>query len=341
VTPSPGAFPSSFILYILAFFLAFLLSLYGTPIAAGAARKFGIVDRPDGNLKEHGTPIPYLGGLSIYLSFLVALSLVYRYDSEILALLLAGTIVVLLGLIDDFGVLTPQVKFLGQLIAVAVLMKSGILIHIVFFPRWLNLVFTVVWLVGLINAMNIIDIMDGLSAGVAVIAATFLLVVSILNGRENLAMLMVVLVGAVLGFLRYNLAPAKIYMGDTGAMFLGLMLGSVSMINRYADQNPLAVFNPILILSIPVFDTVYVMILRTARGKNPVIGSRDHFALRLRKAGLSTDSTVYASYGISVATGILALINMRLGFYSSLGLLSGVLVFFLFLGIWLSRIRME
>jgi UDP-GlcNAc:undecaprenyl-phosphate GlcNAc-1-phosphate transferase len=329
------------ILYLLAFFLSFLLSLYGTPIAARAALKFGIVDRPDGRLKKHTDAVPYLGGLSIYLSFLVALSLVYRYDNQILAMLLAGSIIVLLGLVDDFGVLTPSVKLIGQLVAAGVLLKAGIMITIAVLPTWLNIVLSVLWLVGLTNAMNIIDIMDGLSAGVAVIAATFLLVVALFNGNQNLAILMVVLIGSTLGFLRYNLNPAKIYMGDTGSMFLGLMLGAVSMINKYDHENELAVLNPLLILSIPLFDTAYVMILRLWKGRNMMLGSKDHFALRLRKAGFSEESTVHASYCITVGTGILALINMKVGLYPSLGILAGVFLFFVGVGILLGRIKMD
>jgi UDP-GlcNAc:undecaprenyl-phosphate GlcNAc-1-phosphate transferase len=329
------------ILYLLAFFLSFFLSLYGTPIAARAAIKFGIVDRPDGKLKRHEEPVPYLGGLAIYLSFLLSLSLVYRYDSQILAMLLSGSIVVILGLIDDFGVLSPSVKLVGQLIAVGVLLKSGILIKIVIFPFWLNVLLSLFWLIGLTNALNIIDIMDGLSGGISLIAASFLLVVALYNGNTNLGMLMTVLIGSTLGFLRYNLFPAKIYMGDTGAMFLGLMLGAVSMINHYGDENRLAVLNPIWILSVPIFDTLYVMVLRLARGRNVILGSKDHFALRLRKAGLSTEGTVYLSYVISIVMGILALINMHCSWYQSIFISSGILLFFLGLGIYLGRIRME
>ena len=152
-------------LYLLTFTLAFLVALYGVPIARQAAMKYGIVDAPDGRLKHQKEPVPYFGGLAIYLAFLMSLAFTFEFRQDVLGIILGGTIVVMLGLIDDFGVLTPWTKLTGQLLAVFVLIKSGIRIEIAAFPEWLDLVLTVLWMVGLINAFNLLDIMDGLSAG--------------------------------------------------------------------------------------------------------------------------------------------------------------------------------
>ncbi|MDH4185589.1 MAG: undecaprenyl/decaprenyl-phosphate alpha-N-acetylglucosaminyl 1-phosphate transferase, partial [Nitrospira sp.] len=157
------------ILFVLTFGLALLLSLYGVPIARQAALKFGIVDAPDGRLKNQKEPVPYFGGLAIYLAFLMSLAFTFEFRQDVLGIILGGTIVVMLGLIDDFGVLTPWTKLSGQLLAVFVLIKSGIRIEIAALPDWLDLVLTVLWMIGLINAFNLLDIMDGLSAGVGAI----------------------------------------------------------------------------------------------------------------------------------------------------------------------------
>ncbi|HNV24962.1 MAG TPA: MraY family glycosyltransferase, partial [Nitrospira sp.] len=153
------------ILLALTFLVAVLLSVYGVPIARRAALKFGIVDSPDGRLKHQGEPVPYLGGLAIYLSFLVSLAFTFEFRQDVLGIVLSGTLIVMLGLIDDFGVLSPGTKLAGQFLAVFVLIKSGIRIEIASLPDWVDIILTVFWMVGIINAFNLLDIMDGLSAG--------------------------------------------------------------------------------------------------------------------------------------------------------------------------------
>src|SRR5437870_4288143 len=149
------------VLYLLAFVLALLLALYGVPVARRAALQFNVVDRPDGRLKHQSAPVPYFGGLAVYLAFLVSLALTFEFRQDVLGLVLGGTLMVMLGLIDDFGVLEPWPKLIGQLIAVFVLIRSGIRIEIAAFPDWLDLLLTVMWMIGIINAVNIIVVMDG------------------------------------------------------------------------------------------------------------------------------------------------------------------------------------
>ena len=160
------------LLLLLTFALACGIALYGVPLARQAALKYGIVDAPDGRLKHQKEPVPYFGGLAIYLAFLMSLAFTFEFRHDVLGIILAGTIVVMLGLIDDFGVLTPWTKLCGQLLAVFVLIKSGIKIEIAALPEWVDLVLTVLWMIGLINAFNLLDIMDGLSAGVGAVGAT-------------------------------------------------------------------------------------------------------------------------------------------------------------------------
>ena len=227
---------NEYFIYFLTFILALLLSLYVTPLVKKAALQFGIIDKPDGKLKQHKTPVAYLGGLAIYISFLISLALTFSFDQEVLGLLLAGTIIVVLGLIDDFGVLSPVVKLFGQSIAIFVLIRSGIYIKLEFMPWYVSFPLSFLWLIGITNAFNIIDVMDGLSTGVALICSLVLFVVGIWNDRITIAIMAISLGGSLLGFLRYNFEPAKIYLGDTGSMFIGMMMGALAMIGDYTSK---------------------------------------------------------------------------------------------------------
>jgi UDP-GlcNAc:undecaprenyl-phosphate GlcNAc-1-phosphate transferase len=219
----------------------------------------------------------------------------------------------MLGLIDDFGVLSPGTKLLGQLLAVFVLIKSGIRVEIAALPDWLGLALTMVWMLGIINAFNLLDIMDGLAAGVGLVSAVFLLVVALLNGDQTLAFMLTALAGSLLGFLRYNFHPATIYMGDAGAMFLGLMLGAVSMIGQYNGSHQLALLSPAFILGIPLYDTLFVIYIRILRGLPVFLGSPDHMALRLRQWGLTVPQVVSLSYLATAVMGAIGLALMRVG----------------------------
>jgi UDP-GlcNAc:undecaprenyl-phosphate GlcNAc-1-phosphate transferase len=329
------------LLYTLTFILALLLALYGVPIARRAALKYGIVDAPDGRLKRQQEPVPYFGGLAIYLAFLMSLAFTFEFRHDILGIILGGTIVVMLGLIDDFGVLTPATKLVGQLLAVFVLIKSGIRIEIAAWPDWLDLVLTIFWMVGLINAFNLLDIMDGLSAGVGAVSALSLLAVALLQGDQTIAVLLSALIGSLLGFLRYNWRPAKIYMGDTGAMFIGLLLGAMTMIEKYPGDHPLSLLTPVFILGIPIFDTLFVMFIRYRRGLPVFWGSPDHIAIRLRHWGLTVPQVVVISYLATAAMGGLGLLVMVISEKAALALVGGTAAFFVVAAVLLTRVDMS
>jgi UDP-GlcNAc:undecaprenyl-phosphate GlcNAc-1-phosphate transferase len=327
---------------ILGFFLAYLLALVGTPMARDAALRFGVVDRPDGNLKNHREPVAYLGGLAVFVAFLLSIGMTFEFDADLLALLLASTIVATVGLIDDFGALTPKPKVIGQTVAVFVLLKAGIAVQLAFMPWWLRIVLTVVWLVGISNAFNLVDIMDGLASGIGVIAATYLLVVAMLNGRFMVAAFTVALIGALLGFLRSNFYPATIYLGDCGSLFVGLTLGALAMVMDYTAHNPLGWLAPLYILAVPIVDTAYVMILRVRAGRKVYFGSPDHFPLRVRRRLDGwTAGTVLVAYGVAVIFGALGLLVLFLDPLSTLimtGIVAVIVSGFL---VWLALIPME
>lgn len=328
------------LIYILTFVLALIFSLYGTPVAREAAIKFNIVDRPDGRLKNQAEPVPYLGGLAIYISFLLSLAITFNFSNEVLGLLLSGTIIVLLGLIDDFGVLSPKVKFLGQIIATLVLIKSGIKIDIMFFPEWFDVLLTFFWIIGITNAFNIIDVMDGLSAGIAAIATFILFIVALINGNPLIAVFTIALTGSLIGFLKYNFHPARIYMGDTGSMFIGFMISALAMIGKYTLFNKIGILVPLVILGIPVFDTLFVMYIRYRRGLSMFKGSNDHFALRLRRWRLSVRQTVLLSYLTGSILGLCALLIIYLSDIHAALMLSMLAISIFVAGYYLEKIDM-
>jgi UDP-GlcNAc:undecaprenyl-phosphate GlcNAc-1-phosphate transferase len=319
----------SFVGLILTAVIATGISLYGVPLARKAALKYGIVDAPDGRLKHQKEPVPYFGGLAIYLAFLMSLAFTFEFRHDVLGIILGGTIVVMLGLIDDFGVLTPWTKLAGQLLAVFVLIKSGIRIEIAAFPEWLDLLLTMFWMVGLINAFNLLDIMDGLAAGVGAVSATGLLIVALLQGDQAIAFMLAALIGSLLGFLKYNWQPARIYMGDTGAMFIGLLLGAMAMIGKYPSAHPLSLLTPVFILGIPIFDTLFVMYIRYRRGLPIFWGSPDHIAIRLRHWGMSVRQIVTLSYGATAVGAGVGLLIMSASQEIAIGLCVGTTLVFL------------
>jgi UDP-GlcNAc:undecaprenyl-phosphate GlcNAc-1-phosphate transferase len=327
---------------LLGFFLAYLLGLVGTPMARDAAIRFGVVDRPDGQLKNHEQPVAYLGGLAVFVAFLLSIGMTFEFDHELLALLLASTIVTMVGLIDDFGALTPKPKVIGQAVAVFVLLKSGVMLDIIYIPWWARIGLTIVWLVGMSNAFNLSDIMDGLASGLGVIAGTYLLVVALINGRMVVAFFTVALIGALLGFLRFNFHPAEIYLGDCGSLFVGLTLGSLAMVMDYTAHNRLGFLAPLYFLALPIADTFFVIVLRARAGRKIYFGSPDHIPLRLRRRfGGRTVPTVVACYGAAVVLGAIGLVIVFVDVRTTLIITGAVGLVALTLLIWLARVDME
>jgi len=301
--------------YLVGFILSFVFALCWTPILRQAALQLGIVDKPDGRLKKHEDAIPYLGGIAVFAAYLLTIGVLTDFeDRETLGLLLSGSLALLVGLLDDFGALTPKQKMLGQILAALVLIKSGTFIKLEFLG-YLAIPLTVLWIVAVMNAFNIIDIMDGLASGVAAVAAVSIATANHMAGRDSQAFLAAVLAGSALGFLRHNFHPAKIFLGDAGSMFMGFMLAALSMNAGYTRVNLLAVISPILILGIPLFDLLLVMFIRWRKGIPVTKGSPDHFALRLRRCNLSIRETAVTTYIVGILLGFVALLmsNIQLG----------------------------
>lgn len=322
------------------FLLSLLLGLYLTPIFRDAALRFGIVDAPDGKLKIQKAPVPYLGGIAVFAAVLFPVSLFLQFSDKISGLLLASCVIVLLGLIDDIGRLSPRIKLLVQVIAVFLMMKSGIRIRIGIFPPIVCVALTFAWMILMTNGFNLIDVMDGLAAGVAAVSSLALLVVFAFDGNRMGIVLCLSVCGALLGFLRYNRPPAQIYLGDTGSLLIGFLLGGLAIEGDYTEGNPYGWITAVAVFAVPLFEISFVSWLRFRRGVSIFAGSRDHFSLRLRRWRLSTRQTVAASCAAAALAAAAGLAGMVLPPLLSLFAYGSVGFLFLLVAGWLKTIDM-
>jgi len=330
--------------YGLTFFLSLMAALAATPLARRAAISLDIVDHPGGR-KAHHAPIPYLGGVAIYLAFIAILAAGWATQShssgiakatgQLIALVGGASLMALLGLLDDWYDLPALVKLGGQLLGAAILVHAGITIHFNH-PQFsiLETPITVVWVVGITNALNLMDNMDGLAVGTAGIAACFFLLHAVLAlpAQSLVATLSAALAGACFGFLYYNWSPARIFMGDAGSLFLGYLLAAVALklsltpttpqLARLAEAagysstvsqslHAIALLAPVYVLGLPIFDTSLVVISRLRRGVPVSQGGSDHVSHRLVGAGLSHREAVLSLYLASCALGGLSLLLTR------------------------------
>ena len=305
--------------YVLAFLIAVVVALAITPGVIFLAAKTGAMDAPDAR-KVHKKPIPRIGGLGIYAAFMVSMLTVMAFTDlsadvfhELVGLMVSGTMIVILGLIDDYTNLPAKVKLVGQIAAACVLVAFDVRIDFISDPfgDFLYLeVFaipaTIFWIVGLTNTVNLIDGLDGLAAGVATIAAVTIFLVALQQDFLLVAVLTAALAGAAIGFLYYNFNPARIFMGDTGSMFLGFMLAGISIIGAVKSAATIALIVPILALGLPILDTTFA-IVRRYRGGVPIFKpDKGHLHHRLLDLGFTQRQAVLLMYVISALLGLSA-----------------------------------
>ncbi|MDP2661392.1 MAG: MraY family glycosyltransferase [Dehalococcoidia bacterium] len=294
--------------YLLIFAAALVITAIATPIARRVAPSVGMLDQPEAR-KMHAAPVPLLGGVCMYAAFLVAL-LVFsdRLNlPEFFGILIGATAVSVLGVWDDRRRLRPMVKLGGQVLAAIFLASSGTQV-LLFSDPLLNYAITVIWVVAITNSLNLLDNMDGLSGGVAAVASSFFLVLALLNGQYLVASLSAALLGACLGFLRYNFNPASIFMGDGGSLFIGFILAAVGVRLRFPDHATVVTWMvPVFVLGVPMFDTLLVVVSRLRRGLNPLTTpGKDHLSHRLVALGLSQRQSVLLIYAICCVLGLTA-----------------------------------
>jgi len=292
--------------YLLIIAAALGLAAGATPLARQLGRRLGILDQPSGR-KVHTIATPRLGGVAIFGAFI--LTLVFFgdrfYVNQVVGIFLGATLVSFLGLWDDRRSLPAWAKLLGQIAAALILLLSGVQISVLRQPL-LNGAATVFWVVFITNSLNLLDNMDGLAGGVGAIAATFFLLLAAMSGQYLVGALAAALLGACIGFLVYNLNPASIFMGDSGALFIGFMLAAVGIKLRFPDNVDFVTWMvPILVLGLPIFDTTLVIISRLRRGKNPLTTpGKDHISHRLAGRTGSQREAVLTCYLIAGAMGL-------------------------------------
>ena len=287
---------------------AFLIAIGATPLARYLAVRTGTVDAP-AQRKIHSAPMPLLGGLAIYAGCVGAL-LVFGdrfYIRELIAIVAAATLVSACGLVDDRWTLHAYPNLLGQACAAAILIYAGIQIQL-FETPWYNWALTMLWIVGVTNALNLLDNMDGLSSGVAAVCGIFFLLLAAQSGQILVSALAAGLIGACLGFLRYNFNPASIFMGDTGSLFIGLILAVLGIKLRFPSNiTAITWMIPLAVLALPLFDTTLVFVSRLRRGRNPLTTpGKDHVSHRLVAGGMTRREAVLSCYLLAGLGGVFA-----------------------------------
>ena len=328
--------------YLALFLGAGVLSLSLTPVAKALAVRRQIMDRPVG-YKQQAAPIPYLGGAAIVAAFVIAVMLAAWIRpptsglGELGVLLGLGLALSLIGLLDDIRGLGALTRLAVQTAAALAVVGVGLQVHM-FGSSLLNVIVTVVWIVGVTNAFNLLDNMDGLSAGVTAIAAGSFFLIAAVNGQFLVASLAAALAGCALGFLWHNFHPATIYMGDAGSLFFGFMLAVLGIKLRFEGPTEVTFFVPILVLGVALLDTALVTVTRVLKKRNPLSGGSDHISHRLVHLGLSVPIAVGIIFASSISLGWMGLVVSRLDRTNGTLLMAGLVTIGLFLGVMLALV---
>ena len=312
--------------------VALLISFIATPVVKALAQKMGAVDVPKDGRRMHDHPIPRMGGLAIFFGFLLSTLLFVPMSQSLRGMLLGGVIIVILGMLDDIYALPAMPKLLVQIVAALVAVLHGNVIQVLSNPNIFSsnpywtlgiwaIPVTVIWIVAITNAVNLIDGLDGLAVGVATISSLTMLVIAMLVSDGLVALMMAALAGGCIGFMPYNLTPAKIFMGDTGSTFLGFILATASIQGLFKFYTIVSFAVPFLMLGLPLFDTCFAILRRVARGQNPMSPDRSHVHHRLIDVGFNQKQAVAILYIISAILGLSAVVLTTSGALKAMALL--------------------
>lgn len=317
-----SAFSSPNMIYViclLAFVVAGALSFGFTPLVKIFAQKIGAMDVPKDDRRMHTVPIPRLGGLAIFFGFIFSVLIFSEIDAQTRGILLGAVVIVVLGVVDDIMPLKAWIKFIVQILAALIPVLSGTVVRTITNPFFFSdtlyldlgkwaIPLTVLWIVGITNAVNLIDGLDGLAVGVSSIASLSVFAIALLVSEPYVAIVMAALSGACIGFMPYNVNPAKIFMGDTGATFLGYILAVISVQGLFKFYAVVSFAVPFLILGLPIFDTGFAILRRVLTGKNPMSADRGHVHHRLIDMGFSQKQSVAILYAMSGLLGLSAVV---------------------------------
>lgn len=314
--------------------VGFIISFAATPIVKSFAEKVGAMDVPGEARRVHDHPIPRMGGLAIFLGFLLSVLLFVPMSRPLEGILLGSVIIVATGAVDDVVSLKAWVKLLLQIAAACVAVYFGVRIDVlgnlnifsssdyVTLAGW-SVPITILWIVGITNSVNLIDGLDGLAVGVSTISSLTMLVIALLVADSRVAVVLAALVGACIGFMPYNLNPAKIFMGDTGSLLLGYVLATMSVVGLFKFYAVVSFAVPVLAIAVPLFDTIFAFFRRLIHGQNPMHPDRGHFHHRLIDMGLSQKQAVAVLYTISAILGLAAVVITTSGELKALILILG------------------
>lgn len=329
---------------LLAFAVSLLVAYVMTPPVKRFAEKVGAIDVPRDNRRVHDHPIPRMGGLAIFIGFVLSLIFFVPMSTKVLGLLGGSVIIAVMGGVDDIVSLNPWVKLAGQIVAALVAIRCGLVFDVISNPNifaeetyieigWLSIPLTMLWIVGCTNAVNLIDGLDGLAVGVSAISSMTMLIVSLFVSEPVVSIILAALTGACLGFMPYNLNPAKIFMGDVGSQLLGFVLSTASIMGLFKLHAIITFFVPLLALALPLADTIFAFFRRILHGQSPFKADKGHFHHRLLAMGLNQKQVVAVLYGISAVLGLLAV--LMAGDSMAVKIICLVAAFIISLGIWL------
>ena len=311
---------------------ALLIAFITTPVVKSLAERVGAVDVPKDNRRMHDHPIPRMGGLAIFLGFLLSTLVFVPLSQSLRGMLLGAILIVILGIFDDIYALPALPKLLVQIVAALIAVLHGNVIEVVSNPNlfsdnpyWVlgawSVPVTVIWIVAITNAVNLIDGLDGLAVGVAAISSLTMLVIAMLVSENVVALTMAALAGGCIGFMPYNQNPAKIFMGDTGSTFLGFVLATVSIQGLFKFYTIISFAVPFLMLGLPLFDTCFAILRRISKGQNPMSPDRSHVHHRLIDMGFNQKQAVGILYVISAILGLSAVVLTTSGALKAMVLL--------------------
>ena len=329
---------------LLAFAVSLLVAYVMTPPVKRFAEKVGAIDVPKDNRRVHDHPIPRMGGLAIFIGFMLSLIFFVPMSTKVTGLLVGSVIIAVMGGVDDIVSLNPWVKLAGQIVAALVAIRCGLVFDVISNPNifaeetyieigWLSIPLTMLWIVGCTNAVNLIDGLDGLAVGVSAISSLTMLIVSLFVSEPVVSIILAALTGACLGFMPYNLNPAKIFMGDVGSQLLGFVLSTASIMGLFKLHAIITFFVPLLALALPLADTIFAFFRRILHGQSPFKADKGHFHHRLLAMGLNQKQVVAVLYGISAVLGLLAV--LMAGDSMAVKIICLVAAFIISLGIWL------
>ena len=326
--------------------VALLVSYFMTPPVKRFAENVGAIDIPKDGRRVHNHPIPRMGGLAIFTGFVLSVLLFVNMSMQVMGLLLGAVIIAVMGALDDLLCLNPWIKLGGQFLAALVAIRCGIVFDVISNPGfldaeatiplgWLSIPFTIIWIIACTNAVNLIDGLDGLAVGISAISSISMMIVSMIlpAGIVGIPLILACLAGACVGFMPYNINPAKIFMGDVGSQFLGFVLSCISIMGLFKFHAIITFLIPLLSLAVPLGDTIFAFFRRILHGQSPFHADRGHIHHKLIDMGMSQKQAVAVLYAVSAVLGLIAVLIAGPG--TGIRIVCIVVAFAISLTVWL------